>query len=288
MNCSGCGNIVGEDSKFCSSCGLEIVRESFLEFCPECGVKNDKNKFCTNCGSSLTIISIPKINQKENLENPQPEKLNEEYFLVQGNNAVSNGRYSISQIKAFIENGSLTKDDLIKKEGSDNWSWLKDFDLIDTTSFQTPNSQSSGTNKEIKPLKYQRNETLLLLWWESITLNYFNFKGYASRKEYGSFLLFSTVASVLSFTLDNLIIADILYSSSNYFWELYYQGYDFYPLTTLLIFYSILPSLSIQSRRLRDAGYNPAWLLIYLLPYLGALILLILLFQRSKPKQHEG
>ena len=38
---------------------------------------------------------------------------------------------------------------------------------------------------------------------------------------------------------------------------------------------SIIPSISIQVRRLRDCGKNPLWILISLIPFIGGILLLI-------------
>jgi uncharacterized membrane protein YhaH (DUF805 family) len=56
-------------------------------------------------------------------------------------------------------------------------------------------------------------------------------------------------------------------------------------LLALLVIYSfasIVPNLSIQVRRLRDAGFSPWLLLLTLIPYVGGLILFILYLQPSK------
>ena len=56
-------------------------------------------------------------------------------------------------------------------------------------------------------------------------------------------------------------------------------------LSYLLIAYClalIIPQVSIQIRRLRDAGLTPWWILIGFLPWIGALALLILLCLPSR------
>jgi uncharacterized membrane protein YhaH (DUF805 family) len=44
----------------------------------------------------------------------------------------------------------------------------------------------------------------------------------------------------------------------------------------------LLPTLGITARRLRDGGFTPWLLLLYLIPGLGALIVLILCLLPSK------
>ena len=53
----------------------------------------------------------------------------------------------------------------------------------------------------------------------------------------------------------------------------------------LVVIYSvatIVPNISIQVRRLRDAGFNPWFLLVSLIPYAGGLILFMMYLQPSK------
>lgn len=53
----------------------------------------------------------------------------------------------------------------------------------------------------------------------------------------------------------------------------------------LVVIYSvatIVPNISIQVRRLRDAGFNPWLLLVSLIPYAGGLILFMMYLQPSK------
>ena len=50
---------------------------------------------------------------------------------------------------------------------------------------------------------------------------------------------------------------------------------------------NVLPSLSIQVRRLRDAGHSPWLLLLAFVPWVGGLILLFFLLQPSSVKAPE-
>ena len=50
---------------------------------------------------------------------------------------------------------------------------------------------------------------------------------------------------------------------------------------------AIVPNISIQVRRLRDAGHNPWLLLISLIPYVGGIILFIMYLQPSKLVSRE-
>lgn len=53
-------------------------------------------------------------------------------------------------------------------------------------------------------------------------------------------------------------------------------------LVSLYAIATIIPNISIQLRRLRDAGFSPWLLLLSLLPYLGGIVLLALYCRGSK------
>lgn len=44
----------------------------------------------------------------------------------------------------------------------------------------------------------------------------------------------------------------------------------------------VVPSLSIAARRLRDGGYNPLWLLLYLVPCIGWIAVIVLCCMPTK------
>ena len=58
-------------------------------------------------------------------------------------------------------------------------------------------------------------------------------------------------------------------------------GSFFYNLATLYMIAQIVPHLPLTVRRLRDAGKPWAWILIGLLPIIGAIWLIYLLVQPS-------
>lgn len=55
VRCQNCGSPNNASSKFCSSCGAELVKPvNDVCYCPACGTKNQKtSKFCCNCGNKL-------------------------------------------------------------------------------------------------------------------------------------------------------------------------------------------------------------------------------------------
>ena len=65
---------------------------------------------------------------------------------------------------------------------------------------------------------------------------------------------------------------------SNYFVLVPFYGF---------IIISLIPSISIQVRRLRDIGRNPLWMLMSFVPFVGGIILLIFYLSTSKEDRRE-
>lgn len=92
---------------------------------------------------------------------------------------------------------------------------------------------------------------------------YINFSGRATRKHYWMFVLFNIIVfAVLAFVLS------FLGNTGN---VLYY-------LCNLAV---LLPSLAIAVRRLHDIDFSGWWLLLVCIPFLGSLIVLVLLLLPS-------
>lgn len=93
--------------------------------------------------------------------------------------------------------------------------------------------------------------------------HYFDFSGRATRKEFWMFVLFNIIISFIVGFIAGLIGVKVLNAVYN-----------------LLV---LIPSISITVRRLRDAGLSVWWILIGLIPFLGALALLIMAIKKSVP-----
>lgn len=86
---------------------------------------------------------------------------------------------------------------------------------------------------------------------------YVDFSGRASRSEYWWFFLFILLACLAS-----MFISDVLYY--------------------IVSLGTLLPSLSAGARRLHDTGRSGWWQLLWLIPLIGAIILIVLLAQEGK------
>ncbi|WLD93341.1 DUF805 domain-containing protein [Alkalihalobacillus sp. AL-G] len=93
-------------------------------------------------------------------------------------------------------------------------------------------------------------------WYLKVIKNYVKFEGRARRKEYWMFVLFnfliSLAVSLIGMAFDADTLLSILYSLA-----------------------VLLPSLAVSVRRLHDIGRTGWWILISLVPLIGAIVLLV-------------
>jgi uncharacterized membrane protein YhaH (DUF805 family) len=98
-------------------------------------------------------------------------------------------------------------------------------------------------------------------WYLKVLKNYVGFSGRARRKEYWMFTLFNLIALVVMSVLDRMLGlageagVGILYTV--------------YALAVLL------PSLAVSVRRLHDIDKSGWWMLLVLVPFIGAIVLLV-------------
>jgi uncharacterized membrane protein YhaH (DUF805 family) len=100
-------------------------------------------------------------------------------------------------------------------------------------------------------------------WMVEPLRKYAVFGGRARRREYWWFALFTFLVSV------PLAIGDILIIGYEAF-----SAYAAGPLLGLFALATLLPSLGVSVRRLHDGDRSGWWLLLALLPVVGALVLL--------------
>ena len=108
-------------------------------------------------------------------------------------------------------------------------------------------------------------------------MGYVDFTGRSTRSDYWLAVLANTIVSIILFTV---IIVVIVFDS---------PGSDYhvilnllYGLAMLYFFANYIPSIALQVRRLRDAGFH--WALIFLsyAPVIGDIVLLVLFCQPTK------
>jgi uncharacterized membrane protein YhaH (DUF805 family) len=98
-------------------------------------------------------------------------------------------------------------------------------------------------------------------WYLKVLRQYADFTGRARRTEYWMFVLFTAIIQIVLAVLDSLL------------------GLAFMPgtgvLTMLYLLAVLLPSLGVSVRRLHDTGRSGWWVLIGLVPFLGAIVLIV-------------
>lgn len=106
-------------------------------------------------------------------------------------------------------------------------------------------------------------------WYLNVLKQYVAFSGRARRKEYWMFVLFSVIISLILTVVENLIgISPVLTG-----------------IYSLAVF---LPSLGVLVRRLHDTGKSGWWALIGFIPFIGALVLIVLATLDSTPDNKYG
>ncbi len=105
--------------------------------------------------------------------------------------------------------------------------------------------------------------------------NYCNFTGRARRSEYWNFFLFTMILSfIVNFGIN--ILAAVFGIKS---------GLVFIPLIIVFGFfiYLFIPGLAVTVRRLHDTGRSGLYYFIGLIPFVGGIILIIILLEDSQP-----
>ena len=107
-------------------------------------------------------------------------------------------------------------------------------------------------------------------WYLHVLKNYATFSGRARRKEYWMFFLISALISIV------LTLLDILLGT----YSVEYEAGLFSGLYSLLI---LIPSIAVVVRRLHDTDRSGWWILISLIPLIGAIVLFVFICLDSQP-----
>ena len=97
--------------------------------------------------------------------------------------------------------------------------------------------------------------------------HYFDFSGRASRQTYWMFILVYVIISVVLTIIDRSMGMNVL--------------------NMLFSLAVLLPSLGIAARRLHDTGMSGWWLLLSLIPFLGTIVLIIMLVRKGQDMANE-
>lgn len=104
--------------------------------------------------------------------------------------------------------------------------------------------------------------------------NYVNFSGRANRKEFWYFYLFNLIIY--------LVVYFLLFAVSNEALILTFASIAIvYGLGT------ILPNIAVAVRRLHDIGKSGWWYLLFLIPYIGSIILIVFFCMKSDQNENK-
>jgi uncharacterized membrane protein YhaH (DUF805 family) len=105
-------------------------------------------------------------------------------------------------------------------------------------------------------------------WYLTVLKKYAVFSGRSRRKEYWMFCLFSVIFTIAAMVLDSILGSTVGMG--------YGVIYGLYSLGVLI------PSIAVSVRRLHDVGKSGWFLLIALIPIIGAIWLIILVCSDSE------
>ena len=108
-------------------------------------------------------------------------------------------------------------------------------------------------------------------------MGYVDFTGRSTRSDYWLAVLANTIVTIILFSI---VIVVIVFDSPNSHYHVIFKL--LYGFAMLYCFANYIPSIALQVRRLRDAGYHWALIFLSLIPYLGGFIIFILTLQPTK------
>lgn len=106
-----------------------------------------------------------------------------------------------------------------------------------------------------------------MYWYLEVLKKYAVFTGRARRREYWMFFLVNFIVGLVLAVIGRVLDLEILQY--------------LYSLAVLL------PGLGVAVRRLHDTGRSGWWLLIALVPLIGAIVLLVFLVSDSQPDTNQ-
>lgn len=145
-----------------------------------------------------------------------------------------------------------------------------------------PANPSNSPGMPPTPAVASKADSLFKYFLRAITRNYFKFHGRSRRAEYWGFVLYLVVFFIVALVLDTFLGALFFGISGP-------EDSDFAPVITVLFWlYTAIPGMALTIRRLHDQDISGWLYLINLVPYIGGLILFILMFFDSRylPNKH--
>ena len=108
-------------------------------------------------------------------------------------------------------------------------------------------------------------------------MGYFDFTGRSSRSDYWLAVLANTIVTIILFSI--VIVVTVFDSPNSHYHIIFIL---LYLLAMLYFFANYIPSIALQVRRLRDAGFHSALIFLSYAPVIGDIVLLVLFCQPTK------
>lgn len=105
-------------------------------------------------------------------------------------------------------------------------------------------------------------------WYLNVLKNYAGFSGRARRKEYWMFTLFNFLIMIALSVIEGIIGSPGI----------------LYLIYCLAVF---IPSLAVSVRRMHDTGRSGWWVLIALIPFVGAIVFLVFMCMEGQNDDNE-
>ena len=116
-------------------------------------------------------------------------------------------------------------------------------------------------------------------WYLKALKNYTTFSGRARRSEFWFFALFNSIFAIVAMGIDNVLGTTL---NMGYGVSLPY-GYIY----LLYVLATFIPGLAVAARRLHDVGKSGWMYFIVLIPIIGAIWLIVLLFTESQQGENK-
>jgi uncharacterized membrane protein YhaH (DUF805 family) len=113
-------------------------------------------------------------------------------------------------------------------------------------------------------------------WYLMVWKRYAQFSGRSRRKELWMFALFNAIVGAVLYSV-SLAAAWQSSSLSTFFFALYF----------VYVLAALVPGWAVGARRLHDTGKSGWWWLIALVPFVGAIILIVFWVTDSQPGDNQ-
>jgi uncharacterized membrane protein YhaH (DUF805 family) len=111
-------------------------------------------------------------------------------------------------------------------------------------------------------------------WYLKVLKQYADFSGRARRSEYWYFALFNMIFVICAMILDNVLGIAL-------------EGIGYGPIYLLYVLAMFIPGVAVLVRRLHDVGKSGWMYFIVLIPIIGAIWLIVLLFTESQQGENK-